>query len=145
MTMSKTLGGGLPLAAVSTTAKIEQDIYDKHFAFYTSHVSDPLLAEVGLAVLKVITEEGLIARANEMGDYLRERLRSLQQRYEVVGDVAWPRAVLTGVELVTDRVSRTPAHELGAITTRKCLEGGLSMNIRRRSERGSVWRIAARR
>ena len=141
MTMSKTLGGGLPLAAVSTTAKIEQDIYDKHFAFYTSHVSDPLLAEVGLAVLKVITEEGLIARANEMGDYLRERLRSLQQRYEVVGDVRGL-GLLTGVELVTDRVSRTPAHELGAITTRKCLEGGLSMNIRRRSERGSVRRIA---
>ena len=57
MTMSKTLGGGLPLAAVSTTAAIEEDIHDKHFAFYTSHVSDPLPAEVGLAVLKVIAEE----------------------------------------------------------------------------------------
>ncbi len=141
MTMSKTLGGGLPLAAVSTTAKIEQDIYDKHFAFYTSHVSDPLLAEVGLAVLKVITEEGLVARANEMGDYLRDRLRALQQRYEVVGDVRGL-GLLTGVELVTDRASRNPAHQLGAITTRKCLEKGLSMNIRRRLERGSVWRIA---
>ena len=45
-------------------------------------------------------------------------------------------------ELVQDRVSRKPHHELGARTTQKCFELGLSMNIRRRPERGSVWRIA---
>jgi 2,2-dialkylglycine decarboxylase (pyruvate) len=78
MTMSKTLGGGLPLAAVSTTAKIEEVLHQKHFTFYTSHVSDPLTAEVGLAVLKVIKEENLIARANEMGGYLRSRLEELR-------------------------------------------------------------------
>jgi 2,2-dialkylglycine decarboxylase (pyruvate) len=44
--------------------------------------------------------------------------------------------------LVRDRASRAPAHELGALTTTKCFENGLSMNIRRRPERGSVWRIA---
>jgi len=141
MTMSKTLGGGLPLAAVSTTAKIEEVLHQKHFTFYTSHVSDPLTAEVGLAVLKVIKEGNLIARANEMGGYLRRRFEELQQRYEVIGDIRGA-GLLLGVELVTDRVSRNPAHELGAMTTRKCFENGLSMNIRRRPERGSVWRIA---
>jgi 2,2-dialkylglycine decarboxylase (pyruvate) len=141
MTMSKTLGGGLPLAAVSTTAKIEEVLLQKHFTFYTSHVSDPLTAEVGLAVLKVIKEENLIARANEMGGYLRRRFEELQQRYEVIGDIRGA-GLLLGVELVTDRASRSPAHELGAMTTRKCFENGLSMNIRRRPERGSVWRIA---
>ncbi len=141
MTMSKTLGGGLPLAAVATTAKIEEDLYDRHFTFYTSHVSDPLTAEVGLAVLKVIEQENLVARANEMGAYLRARFEDLQQRYEVIGDVRGL-GLLLGVELVKDRASRAPAHELGALTTRKCFEKGLSMNIRRRPERGSVWRIA---
>jgi 2,2-dialkylglycine decarboxylase (pyruvate) len=141
MTMSKTLGGGLPLAAVATTAKIEEDLHEKHFTFYTSHVSDPLTAEVGLAVLKVIAEEHLVARANEMGAYLRGRLEELQQRYDVIGDVRGL-GLLLGVELVRDRASRAPAHELGALTTRKCFEKGLSMNIRRRPERGSVWRIA---
>ena len=38
--------------------------------------------------------------------------------------------------------SREPFHELGARTTQRCIELGLSMNIRRRPERGSVWRIA---
>src|SRR5476649_1017522 len=141
MTMSKTLGGGLPLAAVATTAKIEDVLFEKRFTFYTSHVSDPLTAEVGLAVLKVIAEEKLIERSREMGAYLRGRLEALQQRYEVIGDVRGL-GLLLGVELVTDRASRSPAHELGAMTTRKCFENGLSMNIRRRPERGSVWRIA---
>jgi 2,2-dialkylglycine decarboxylase (pyruvate) len=141
MTMSKTLGGGLPLAAVSTTVKIEEVLHQKHFTFYTRHVSDPLTAEVGLAVLRVIKEENLIARANEMGGYLRSRFEELQRRYEVIGDIRGA-GLLLGVELVTDRASRNPAHELGAMTTRKCFENGLSMNIRRRPERGSVWRIA---
>lgn len=141
MTMSKTLGGGLPLAAVATTAKIEEALYAKHFTFYTSHVSDPLTAEVGLAVLKVIADEQLIARSRKMGAYLKSRLEGLQQRYEVIGDVRGL-GLLLGVELVRDRASRAPAHELGALTTTKCFENGLSMNIRRRPERGSVWRIA---
>src|SRR5471032_1996689 len=141
MTMSKTLGGGLPLAAVSTTAKIEEVLHQKHFTFYTSHVSDPLTAEVGLAVLKMIADEKLIDRAGKMGAYMRSRFEELQQRYEVIGDIRGA-GLLLGVELVTDRASRSPAHELGAMTTRKCFENGMSMNIRRRPERGSVWRIA---
>ena len=47
-----------------------------------------------------------------------------------------------GVELVTDRETREPHHALGEVTTKKCYEYGLSMNIKHRKERGSVWRIA---
>jgi 2,2-dialkylglycine decarboxylase (pyruvate) len=141
MSVSKTLGGGLPLAGTITTKAIEEDLYDKHFAYYTSHVSDPLLGEVGLAVLRVLEEEKLVERANTMGAYLRARMLDLQQRHEVIGDVRGL-GLLIGVELVQDRESRAPHHALGALTTKKCFEKGLSMNIRRRPERGSVWRIA---
>jgi 2,2-dialkylglycine decarboxylase (pyruvate) len=141
MSVSKTLGGGLPLAATITTPAIEDSVHAKGFNFYTSHVSDPLPAEVGLAVLRVITEERLVERARTIGLYLRERLEELQQRYEAIGDVRGE-GLLLGVELVQDRESRKPHHELGARTTQKCFEMGLSMNIRRRKERGSVWRIA---
>jgi 2,2-dialkylglycine decarboxylase (pyruvate) len=141
MSVSKTLGGGLPLAATITTPAIEENIHRKHFNYYTSHVSDPLGAEVGLAVLRVIAEEHLVDRARTMGAYLRARLQELQQRYEPIGDVRGE-GLLIGVELVTDREKRTPNHALGSLTTQKCYELGLSMNIRRRPERGSVWRIA---
>jgi len=141
MSVSKTLGGGLPLAATITTEKIEQDIFEKGFTFYTSHVSDPLPARVGLAVLDTIRDENLISRAHTTGAYLRGKLVELQQRYEVIGDVRGE-GMLLGVELVTDRESKAPNHKLGGMTTKRCFELGLSMNIRRRLERGSVWRIA---
>ena len=141
MTVSKTLGGGVPLAAVITNDAIEAKCHERHFAFYTSHVSDPLPATVGLAVLQTIEEENLLERSREMGDYLASRLVELQSRHEEIGDVRGM-GLLRGIELVKNRETREPWHDLGALTTARCLELGLSMNIRRRPERGSVWRIA---
>lgn len=141
ISVSKTLGGGLPLAATITTPAIEQDVHEKGFTFYTSHVSDPLPATVGLAVLDTLQREHLIERARKQGDYLRRGLLELRQRHEAIGDVRGL-GLLLGVELVRDRATREPYHELGALTTQRCFELGLSMNIRRRPERGAVWRIA---
>tara|TARA_B100000686_G_C16587733_1_gene861603 strand:- start:169 stop:903 length:735 start_codon:yes stop_codon:yes gene_type:complete len=141
MTVSKTLGGGVPLAAMITTEEIEQSVYEKGFTFYTSHVADPLPAQVGLAVLATIEKENLIKRAADSGAYLKALLKDLQQKYECIGDVRGE-GLLLGVELVKDREFREPDHRLGALTTERCFALGLSMNIRRRPERGSVWRIA---
>jgi len=141
MTVSKTLGGGMPLAAVITNDEVEEVCHQRGFAFYTSHVSDPLPAAVGLAVLETIEREQLLKRSQEMGSYLAERLRELQNRHEEIGDVRGM-GLLMGIELVKDRETREPHHELGSLTTQRCMELGLSMNIRRRPERGSVWRIA---
>ena len=141
MTVSKTLGGGIPLAAVITTDGIEETCHRRGFSFYTSHVSDPLPATVGVAVLDTIEQEHLIERAREMGEYLARSLRDLQSRHAEIGDVRGM-GLLRGIELVKDRETREPHHELGALATNRCLELGLSMNIRRRPERGSVWRIA---
>ena len=141
MTVSKTLGGGMPLSAVITNDSVEERCHQRGFAFYTSHVSDPLPSAVGLAVLETIEQEGLLQRSREMGAYLAEGLRSLQERHEEIGDVRGM-GLLRGIELVRDRETREPHHELGALTTQRCLNLGLSMNIRRRPERGSVWRIA---
>lgn len=57
LTLSKTLGAGLPLSAVLTTAAIEDRAHDLGYLFYTTHVSDPLPAAVGLAVLDVIVRD----------------------------------------------------------------------------------------
>ena len=141
MTVSKTLGGGVPLAGVITSDAIEESCHRRGFAFYTSHVSDPLPAAVGVAVLETIEQEQLLERSRTMGDYLAAGLRDLQSRHEEIGDVRGM-GLLRGIELVQDRETRVPHHQLGALTTQRCLELGLSMNIRRRPERGSVWRIA---
>ena len=141
MSVSKTLGGGMPLAATITSDEIEEKAFEKGFSYYTSHVSDPLPALVGLAVLETVETEKLIERANEMGGYLREALESLQQKYEAIGEVRG-QGLLLGIDLVKDRETREPHLELGLLTTKRCMEMGLSMNIKHRPERGAVWRIA---
>jgi 2,2-dialkylglycine decarboxylase (pyruvate) len=141
LTLSKTLGAGLPLAAVLTTAEIEERAHERGFLFYTTHVSDPLPAAVGLAVLEVIARERLADRAMEAGERLRRGLLELQQRHESIGDVRG-RGLLLGVEIVADRVSRKPAPETGAAISRRCFELGLSMNIVQLPAMGGVFRIA---
>ena len=53
LTLSKTLGAGLPLAAIITTP-IEKAAHERGFLFFTTHVSDPLAAAVGNTVLDVL-------------------------------------------------------------------------------------------
>jgi 2,2-dialkylglycine decarboxylase (pyruvate) len=126
---------------VITTDEIEEKCHRRGFSFYTSHVSDPLPSMVGLAVLETVEREHLLTRSREMGDYLATGLKALQERHEEIGDLRGM-GLLRGIELVKDRETREPHHQLGALTTERCLQLGLSMNIRRRPERGSVWRIA---
>src|SRR5437899_1941609 len=87
LTLSKTLGAGLPLAATITTAAIEEKCHERGFLFYTTHVSDPLPAAVGLKVLEVVLRDRLADRAREAGDRLKSGLEALMQRHECVGDV----------------------------------------------------------
>lgn len=128
LTVSKTLGGGVPLGATITSAEIEQTAVDNDFLHLTTHVSDPMPAAAGLAVLDVLDEEELVQRAQEMGAYLTDRLRELQEAHEQIGDVRG-RGLLVGVELVEDRDTKEPANDLGAAVTSECLRLGLSMNI----------------
>ncbi len=141
LSISKTLGGGLPMAATITSEKIEADCAAKGFIHMTSHVSDPLPAEVGRAVLRVLAAENINERSREMGAYLKAGLEELQSRHEAIGEVRGM-GLLWGVELVKDRESREPDAEYGAAVTRRCAELGLSMNIVWVGGMAAVWRIA---
>ncbi len=132
LSVSKTLGGGIPIAATLTSSEIEEDCYRKGFMHVTSHVSDPLPAAAGLAVIDVIEEEGLVAQARQRGEYLMVRLRDLQERHEQIGDVRG-KGLLVGIELVEDRETKKPADALGVAVGDECLRRGLSMNIVRSS------------
>ena len=141
LTLSKTLGAGLPLAAVLTSAEIEQRCHERGFLFYTTHVSDPLPAAVGLAVLDVIVRQKLERRAAEAGSRLRTALETLRDEFDCIGDVRG-RGLLLGVEIVKDKASRKPDTALGARITDKAMELGLSMNIVNLPGMGGVFRIA---
>jgi 2,2-dialkylglycine decarboxylase (pyruvate) len=141
LTLSKTLGAGLPLAAVVTSREIEQTAHDLGFLFFTTHVSDPLVAAVGNTVLDVLERDKLDRRARELGGALADGLRELATRHSVIGDVRG-RGLLVGLELVLDRETKESSDELGAAVTRRCLELGLHMNIVQLPGMGGVFRIA---
>lgn len=88
LTLSKTLGAGLPLAAVVTSAEIEQEAYERGFLFFTTHVADPLVAAVGNTVLDVLTGDKLDDRARSLGVFLHQGLADIAGRHEVVGDIS---------------------------------------------------------
>lgn len=141
LTLSKTLGAGLPLAAVVTSAAIEEAAHAKGFLFYTTHVSDPLPAAVGLKVLEVVQRDGLVQRAQVAGERLKAGLLRLQQKYECIGDVRG-RGLLLGLEVVIDRRTKEPAFALGEAIGREAMALGLSMNIVKLPQMGGVFRIA---
>ncbi|WP_455356992.1 aspartate aminotransferase family protein [Streptomyces sp. SYSU K217416] len=142
LTLSKTLGAGLPLAAVITNSEIEHQAHERGFLFFTTHANDPLPASVGLSVLDVLAEEGLDRRARELGGRLHDSLGALKARHAVVGDVRG-RGLLLGVELVDDReTGRGGADLIGAAVTQRCLELGLHMNIVQLPGMGGTFRIA---
>jgi 2,2-dialkylglycine decarboxylase (pyruvate) len=141
MTLSKTLGAGLPLAAVMTSAEVEQKAFEKGFLFYTTHVSDPLPAAVGVTVLDVMARDNLVQQAITRGKRLKDGLLALQQRFECIGDVRG-RGLLLGLEVVTDRHTKAPGFELGAKIMEEAMVRGLSMNIVKLPGMGGVFRIA---
>lgn len=141
LTLSKTLGNGLPLSAVVTSHEIAAKCEERGYLFYTTHINDPLPASVGLKVLQVVEQDNLVARSCEAGAKLQAGLRKLQSRYGCIGDVRG-RGLMAGVEIVADRESKEPAMALGNALSRKMTELGVSANISRIASFGGVFRIA---
>ena len=128
LVLSKTLGGGVPISAVITSAAIEEQCHARGFTHVTSHVSDPMPAAAALAVLDVVEEDHLAERARTRGAYLLDGLRELQERHEQIGDVRGL-GLLCGLELVESRDTRQPADALGLALTDECQRRGLSINL----------------
>lgn len=141
LTLSKTLGAGLPVAAVMTSEEIEVTCHDRGFLFFTTHASDPLAASVALTVMNVLERDELVHRAQLLGKELTERLRELRDSFDVVGDVRG-RGLFQGIELAADKSSSSQADRLGRAVTTACLERGLHVNIVQLPGMGGIFRIA---
>src|SRR5439155_15189483 len=87
LTLSKTLGAGLPLAAVLTSAELEKAAHDRGFLFFTTHVADPLPAAVGTTVLDVLHRDRLGERAVYLGGIRRHGREQSARRHALEGEV----------------------------------------------------------
>ena len=107
VTMAKGLAGGFPLSAVTGRSEVVDAAPTGGIG--GTYAGNPLAVAAAHAVLDVIVEEDLCARAEEVGNALRERLEALaaRQGLEAIGDVRGLGAMVA-FELVTDRATRTP-------------------------------------
>ncbi|NUH63963.1 4-aminobutyrate--2-oxoglutarate transaminase [Sulfitobacter sp. S0837] len=107
VTMAKGLAGGFPLSAVTGRSEIVDAAPTGGIG--GTYAGNPLAVAAAHAVLDVIVEEDLCARAEEVGNALRERLDALaaRQGMEAIGDVRGLGAMVA-FELVTDRATRAP-------------------------------------
>jgi len=141
LTLSKTLGNGLPLSAVVTSDAIASKTKDDGFVFYTTHINDPLPAAVGSKVLEIVVRDSLVQRSRQAGVRLHEALQVLMSRYGCIGDVRG-RGLMAGVEIVQDRQTKKPAPKLGARLSNRMNELGLSANLAAMASFGGVFRVA---
>jgi len=109
VTMGKPVANGHPLGVVVTTSEILNAFIDS-IAPFSTFGGNTVACAAGNAVLDVIDRDELIARGVEVGNYLRSRLRELSETQPLIGDVRG-HGMLTGLEFVTDRASRSPATE----------------------------------
>jgi 4-aminobutyrate aminotransferase-like enzyme len=109
VTLGKPIGNGHPLAAVVTTREIA-DSFDNGMEYFNTFGGNPVSCAAALAVLDVIDDEGLQARALELGTYFLEGLEELKACHALIGDVRG-QGLFIGVELVSDRESLAPATE----------------------------------
>jgi 2,2-dialkylglycine decarboxylase (pyruvate) len=137
ITVAKHFGGGVGVSAVITSAAIEDKVIASGYAATHSHANDPLICAAGIASLDVIRDEDVPAKARKIGAHMKERLETLGQRYELIGDIRG-RGQLIGIELVRDRYTKEPATTEGRAIAKHCFEHGLIFSVRRD---GSVLRF----
>jgi 4-aminobutyrate aminotransferase/(S)-3-amino-2-methylpropionate transaminase len=122
LTVAKSIAAGLPLSGVLG----KQEIMDApgEGAVGGTYVGNPVALAAALAVLDVFEEEGLVERAQRIGETIRARMLAWQERFPAIGDVRGLGAMLA-IELVEDPATKEPSPQLATRTATAAAERGL--------------------
>jgi alanine-glyoxylate transaminase/(R)-3-amino-2-methylpropionate-pyruvate transaminase len=122
VTMAKGIGNGAPLGACVTRPEIAE--VTKRRLHFNTFGGNPISMTQGLATLEVIDAEHIQENALRVGTHLKDRLRELQERQPLIGEVRGM-GLMLGVELVRDRDTKEPATKEAADVLELCKERGL--------------------
>jgi 4-aminobutyrate aminotransferase len=122
--IGKGLGGGvLPLAALIVRADL--DVAAERALGHYTHEKNPVLCAAALATIEYIETHGLVAHARDLGLYSLDRLKEMQERHPLIGDVRGL-GLFLGIELVKDRETRERASDKAEAVMYAALSRGLS-------------------
>ena len=122
VTLAKGIGNGAPLGACVTRPEVAA-ILKKRLHFNTFG-GNPVSMVQGLATLEVIDAEDIQQNALRVGGHLKQRLREVQERQPLIGEVRGM-GLMLGVELVRDRTTKEPATTETADVVELCKGRGL--------------------
>jgi taurine--2-oxoglutarate transaminase len=109
MALAKGLTGAhIPLGAVVLSGEIAARLEHQMLNTGLTYCGHPLACAAGVAAIQAYEDEGLIERSRELGARMSGRLKALQARHPVVGDVRGGHGLFAVIELVTDRATREP-------------------------------------
>jgi len=120
---AKSLGGGLPISAVTGRAEVMDAVHAGGLG--GTYGGNPVAAAAALAVIDQIERESLLERSRTLGERVIARLRDMQSRHAAIGDVRG-RGMMTAIELVKDRSTKEPLDgPTGSGIVQRCLENGV--------------------
>ena len=123
VTMGKPMGNGHPIGAVVTTAAL-LDEFGRHNMFFNTFAGSPVSSAAGLAVLRFMEQENLMAKAGHLGEYIRTHLEKIAQGSAHVGSVRG-RGLFFGIDIIEGDGSRTPAPGLTKVLIEDMRERGV--------------------
>lgn len=118
----KAMASGLPLSAVVARAEIVESLGEPAHLFTLQ--GNSTCASAAIATIEVINDEKLVENATELGDHALQRLRSLQDKYNVIGEIRG-QGLSIGVELVKDKVTREKDPTAAAKVVYECWLNGV--------------------
>jgi len=122
MTTAKALGAGFPISGITGRQEVMDAVHPSGVG--STFGGNPTACRAGLAVFDIIEEEGLLERATILGERIRDRFRSLQKEYPVIGDVRGLGA-MAAIELVEDPETKKPAGDFAKRLRTKLYENGV--------------------
>src|SRR5271154_2489735 len=120
--MAKSLGGGMPIAAVTGRAEIMDA--PGPGALGGTYCGHPLSCAAALAAIETIEKDGLLARSTAIGKRFEQRAHSWQKKWPLVGDVRGLGG-MCAIELVRNLETREPADTETKEIAKYCYEHGL--------------------
>lgn len=106
VTTGKPMGNGFPIAAMAARREV-LDAFATRRPYFNTFGGNPVAVSAAQAVLDVLRDEGLQARALSVGAQLRDALRDLGHAHPAIGDVRGS-GQYTGLEIVADRETKEP-------------------------------------